>query len=178
MATRALRELFISGLHTLHAADRQCIASATQVVTDVANPHLREAIQAAIRMADRQVGELDQVFQHAGAVPGGEENAVIAAIAVATQRAQESAADDMAHDLGVVATSRQAFHYYIACYGTLRDYALALRLPEAAGLLDDMRDELEQADRQFAQIAQQIIGIGWNTGMREVVSHDVAYALE
>ena len=173
-----LRELFISGLRALHAADQQCIASATQVVTEVTNSQLREAIQAALRMANRQVGELDQVFQHAGVAPGGEENEVIAAIAVATQRAQDSAADAMAHDLGVIATSRQAFHYYIACYGTLRDYALALRLPEAAHLLQDMLDDLEQADQQFAQIAQQIIGIGWNTGVREVASRDVAYALE
>lgn len=177
MAHRALRDLFIIGLQALHAADQQCIASATRVVTDVADPQLREAISSAIRMADRQVGELDQVFRHAGVAPSGEDNEVIAAIAVATQRAQQSAADSTAHDLGVIATSRQAFHYYIACYGTLRDYASALHLPDAANLLQGMLDELEQADRQFSRIAQHLIGLGWNTAMREVASHSAAYAL-
>ena len=152
----SLERLFIRGLRTLHAADERCIASATDVVAGVTDPSLHDAIRAGIEMAERQVGRLDEVFRHARVAPVGTEDGVIAAIERATRRARDTA-DPVARDVGVIATSRMAFHYYIAWYGTLRDYAEALGLPEAAEALDDMRHELEQTDLEFSAIARRMI---------------------
>lgn len=158
MDSEALRGLFIQGLQALHAADAQCIASATDVVTGVTDPGLRDAIEAGIRMARRQVVQLDRVFRHVGTPPDGTGNDIVEAIEMATERARRTTAGPAARDVGVIATSRLAFHYYIASYGTLRDYAQALGLAEAAALLQDMLDELEQTDRQFSRISRQIAG--------------------
>jgi ferritin-like metal-binding protein YciE len=156
MEVSALKVLFVQGLRGLHAADAQCIDSATDVVSGVTDSRLRDAIWAGIRMAHRQVGQLDEVFRHAGVLPSGAKNDVIAAIERATELAR-SAADPVARDVGVVATSRMAFHYYIAWYGTLRDYAEALGLAEAANLLDHMHHELEQTDVEFATILRRMV---------------------
>ena len=156
MEVDTLKALFIGGLQDLHAADQQCIASATDVVAEVTDPRLRDAILAGIRMAQRQVGQLDEVFRHVGVLPGGAGNDVIAAIERATERAQD-ATDPIARDVGVIATSRMAFHYYIAWYGTLRDYAEALGLAKATNLLDRMCHELEQTDLEFSAIAQRMV---------------------
>jgi ferritin-like metal-binding protein YciE len=151
-----LRTLLVGGLQGLHAADEQCIASATDVVAEVTDPRLCDAIWAGIRMAQRQVGQLDEVFRHVGVPPGGAGNDVIAAIERATERARD-ATDPVARDVGVIATSRMAFHYYIAWYGTLRDYAEALGLAEATNLLDVMCHELEQTDLEFSAIARRMV---------------------
>lgn len=170
MNSEALEGLFVQGLQALHSADEQCIASATDVVAGVSDPRLRDAIQTGIRMARRQVGQLDRVFRHAGASPAGTGNGIIEAIETATERARATTAGPVARDVGVIATNRPAFHDYIACYGALRDYAQALGLAEAAAPLQDMLDELEQTDRQFCRISRQIVG-------SPQTSREVEYAL-
>lgn len=172
MDVSALGTLFVQGLQGLHAADEQCIDSATDVVSGVTDLRLRDAIWAGIRMAQKQVGQLDEVFRHAGVPPGGAENDVIATIERATERAR-TATDPVARDVGVIATSRMAFHYYIAWYGTLRDYAEALGLSEAARLLNHMCHELEQTDVEFSAILRQLVRpvpapAGWNAPWTEI----------
>lgn len=60
-------------------------------------------------------------------------------------------------DAGVIALLQKMEHHEIACYGTMRAYAIALREEEAVSLLSDTLEEEKEADRELSKIAESHI---------------------
>lgn len=62
-------------------------------------------------------------------------------------------------DAGIIAVLQKIKHYEIACYGTMRAYAIALREEQAVTLLEETLEEEKDVDLQLSNIAESHINI-------------------
>jgi Mn-containing catalase len=66
--------------------------------------------------------------------------------------------DDMAADLGVIASAQKVEHYEISGYGTSRALAGQIGRPDIAQLIAKSLAEEENADNLLTQIARELMG--------------------
>jgi ferritin-like metal-binding protein YciE len=62
-------------------------------------------------------------------------------------------------DAAIIAILQKIKHYEIACYGTMRAYAIALREEDVVTLLEQTLEEEKQADLALSYIAESHINI-------------------
>ncbi|MHA3787614.1 YciE/YciF ferroxidase family protein [Flavobacterium hauense] len=62
-------------------------------------------------------------------------------------------------DAAIIAVLQKIEHYKIACYGTMRAYAIALREEDIVGLLEQTLEEEKLADLSLSHIAESHINI-------------------
>jgi Mn-containing catalase len=66
--------------------------------------------------------------------------------------------DDVAADLGVIASAQKVEHYEISGYGTARTLAAQTGRPDVARLMAKSLSEEENADNLLTQIARELMG--------------------
>ncbi len=62
-------------------------------------------------------------------------------------------------DAGIILAGQKVEHYEIASYGTLRQFADTLGLPDAAKLLGQTLNEENAADKKLTEIALSAVNI-------------------
>jgi ferritin-like metal-binding protein YciE len=62
-------------------------------------------------------------------------------------------------DAALIAVLQKIKHYEIACYGTMRAYALALKEEDVVTLLEETLNEEKQSDLALSYIAESHINI-------------------
>jgi Mn-containing catalase len=66
--------------------------------------------------------------------------------------------DEIAADLGVIASAQKVEHYEISGYGTARALAAQIGRPDVARLMAESLSEEENADNLLTQIARELMG--------------------
>ncbi|HEX2683184.1 MAG TPA: DUF892 family protein, partial [Ferruginibacter sp.] len=67
--------------------------------------------------------------------------------------------DGAMRDAGIIAAGQKVEHYEIASYGTLRQYAETLSLPDASELLEQTLEEEKGADVKLTEVAIASVNI-------------------
>ena len=62
-------------------------------------------------------------------------------------------------DASLISAAQRVEHYEIAVYGTLREYARVLGVPDQGRLLQQTLDEEKGADQKLTQLAEQGINV-------------------
>lgn len=156
---KELRALFEKQLKELYWAEQkmiQFIAGVTEEtsskdIIDVLKRHREETIWHAAR--------LEKIFGITG-IPA-EELQYKAVECLLTECAEliSTTRRGVVRDAGIIAVVQKIKHYEIACYGTMRAYAIALREEEAVALLEETLEEEKDVDLQLSNIAESHINI-------------------
>ena len=152
--TKNLRGLFLDGLKDIYYAENQIL----QALPDMAEGAYTEEATAAFEKhrveTEGQVERLEQVFQLFGETPTGKECPAIDGILAEGDAILEEYAGTPALDAGLVAAAQAVEHYEIARYGTLVAWATLLGMPEAAELLDEIREQEIATDDALTALAE------------------------
>ena len=157
MASEAFKKLFVQGLQALHASGEEGSKSAAANLDAASAPELKQLLREGSEAAKSHAERMGQLFQMAGAQPGGTENPVMQGIQAANRRILDASDDAQTRDAGIIATGQIALHYHIAAFGTLGAYAKALGMTEAAGLLHRMVEECKQMDERYTRLAERVV---------------------
>lgn len=157
MANDALKTLFVQGLQALHTAGEEGSKSAAANLDAASAPELKQMLREGSEAAKGHAERMEQLFQMAGARPGGKENPVMRGIQAANEQILDASDDAQTRDAGIIATGQIALHYHIAAFGTLGAYAKALGMTEAAGLLHRMVEECKQMDERYTRLAETVV---------------------
>ncbi len=152
-----IRALFASGLQRLRGAHEQGAAQAQANIETSTAPELRRALHAGVKANRQQGRRLEQVFASAGLVPTARSDQAMQGIIDANRLRIGETADPLSRDLLNINLGQVAAHFYLASYGTLRAYALAMGNAEAAALLGRTLDETARIDRAFSALARTLI---------------------
>ena len=159
MATEGLRQLLLDGVHAVQGAGAVGAKAAAAIEKHATHPALKAELKHGSEVAETWRQRLEAIERTAG---GGSrspaDNGIIAAVHEAGETIARRAETDAARDLGIVATGQIALHYYIAAFGTLRAYAGALGLTDAAQRLQQCLDEAKAEDQRHTDLAAQILG--------------------
>ncbi len=157
MPTPELTQLLSNGLQLLYSAHQQGATQAQDAATNSSSPVLKKACKAGAKQSGMQAKRLENVFKAAGLAPKGKPDAAMQGIIEANKARIAATHDEIERDLLNIAYGQLAFHYYLAGYGTLRNYAKALGNREAVSLLTKTLNEISTLDSKYTSLANGII---------------------
>lgn len=154
-----LRGLFEKQLKELYRAEDAMIAMLGETIANGTSKDLVELLEQHRLETVNHMSRLDKIFYDIGIPPEGKPYA-------STEYLINEAKDITLHikpgvvrDAAIIAILQKIKHYEIACYGTMRAYALALREEDVVTLLEETLNEEKAADLALSHIAESHINI-------------------
>lgn len=157
MADEGLRALVAQGLTAMRAGGEVAKGATQEIQGDARDPGLKEALQQGSQVSEQWAQRIDRALQEAGGPNGDNSNPILEAHYEVSKRIRGQASDDRARDLGIIANGQLALHYWIAAFGTMRNYCEKLGMSEAAQGFRQCVNEAEQADQKHNELAEKLL---------------------
>ncbi|WP_375429596.1 ferritin-like domain-containing protein [uncultured Sphingomonas sp.] len=157
MADDNLKQLVRQGLTALKAGTRVAADATQEIQGSATSPELKQALQQGTDQSTEWAARIDRALEEAGGPVGEDDNPILEAHHQVSQRIRQAASDEMSRDLGIIAAGQLAIHYWIASFGTLRNYAEKLGLERTDREFRQCAEEAKQADEQHSQLAEQML---------------------
>ena len=159
MADQELKTLVAQGLQALKAGGEVAKKATGEIQNDASHPELKAALQAGNKTSEQWAQRITQALQEAG---GAEDtgNSVLDAHYEVSKKIRQKAPDATTRDLGIIAAGQLALHYWIASFGTLRNYAAKLGMSQTEQSMAASLEEAKQADLQQTALAEKMLGAG------------------
>jgi len=151
---KQLDELFHDTLKDIYFAEKKILATLPKMVKAAQNPDLKAAFEKHRGETEGHVERLEEVFGMIDKKPQGKTCAAIIGITDEGAEIMEEYKGSPALDAGLLAAAQAVEHYEITRYGTLRTWAEALDLADAAALLQQTLDEEEATDEALTELAE------------------------
>ena len=152
MDTQALKQLTAQGLGALKSGGEIGARAADEIENDATNPDLKATLKQGSQTAAQWATRIDQALQEAGSGQT-QDNPILQAHYEVANRIRAQAPEASSRDLGIIAASQLALHYWIASFGTLRAYAKRAGLPQTEQAMEQSLAEAKQADEQMTDLA-------------------------
>jgi ferritin-like metal-binding protein YciE len=156
MANEALRQLVAQGLQALRAGSEVAKKATSEIENDAKNPELKAGLQAGNKTSEIWAQRIERASSEVGGGPN-RGNPVLEAHYKVSREIRQAANDDLSRDLGIIASSQLALHYWIASFGTLRTYAGSLGMKQAEQDLQESLREAKQHDEQMTALAEKLL---------------------
>ena len=154
---KKLDELFHDTLKDIYFAEKKILSTLPKMAKAAQNEELKAAFEKHRGETEGQVERLEQVFAIIEKKPQGKTCAAIVGITDEGAEIMEEYKGSPALDAGLLAAAQAVEHYEISRYGTMRTWAEALGLDEAAALLQATLDEEEATDEALTGIAESVV---------------------
>ncbi len=118
---------------------------------------LKRAVDKGTKLREAWHDRIEKALTAVGGSVGEERNPIVEGLQAAGKRIKEQAPDDTSRDLGLCADGQLSLHYWIAAFGSVREYLAQLGLHEHAETMQRTVDEAKQADEEHTNIATRIL---------------------
>lgn len=160
MADEALKALVAQGLTAMRAGCEVAKGATQEIQDDARDPGLKEALQQGSQASEQWGERIERALGEAGGPKGESSNPILEAHHEVSKRIRGQAADDRSRDLGIIADGQLALHYWIAAFGTMRNYCEKLGMSEAAQNFRQCVQEAEQANQKHNELAEGLLAQG------------------
>lgn len=156
MKLMTLQDLFVAELKDIYHAEHQLLKALPKMAKAASSKELRSGFETHLEETEGQVERLEKIFQMLDMAPRGKKCEGMIGLIKEGKEMMEEDAEDAVLDAALIAAAQKVEHYEIASYGTLRTYAQALGMDEAAALLQETLDEESATDEKLTELAQTI----------------------
>ena len=151
----ALKELFLDEIKDIYWAEKQLTKVLPKMQQAASSSDLADAIGDHLEETRTHVDRLEQIFDMLGEKPQAKKCDAMEGITKEGERIVEDTEEGTStRDAGVIMASQKVEHYEMATYGSLKQIATVLQLPEVADLLSQTLEEERAADEKLSQIAE------------------------
>lgn len=157
MAEKTLETLFHETLKDIYYAERAILKALPKMARGAQSADLKEAFEKHKDETQGQIERLQQVFELLGKRPRGKTCPAIDGILEEGEEVMDEFKDSPALDPGLIAAAQAVEHYEISRYGTLKRWAEALGMSEAAELLDSTLQEESSTDEALTALADAAV---------------------
>ena len=152
MIEKTLSDLFLAQLKDIYYAEKKIYRTLPKMVKAAHEPELKKAFTTHREETQGQIERLEQVFEMLGKRPQTKPCEAINGIVAEGEETIEDFGESAAIDTGLVAAGQAVEHYEMARYGALIAWAGQLKMPKAAGLLNESLQEEMKAEKLLTQI--------------------------
>ncbi len=151
-----LRSLYSQQLQYLLSTENQIVKGLDSMIAHASDEQLKQAFQSHLQETKGHVSRLEQIIPDVndGDVDDKKDPIMTALIGSGENIVSESE-EGPVRDAGLLATAQKIEHYEMASYGSARDWAKILNLPNHATLLQKTLDEEKHADQLLTTISQR-----------------------
>lgn len=156
---RELRGLFEKQLRQLYWAESVMVTTLGGMITSSYSRDLVSLLDQHRIVTNSHIARLEKIFIAIG-IEAEEE--LYEAVQCLIKEAMDfvlATSPGVVRDAGLIGVLQKIKHYEIACYGTMRAYAIALREEDVVALLEETLNEEKGADLLLSAIAESHINI-------------------
>lgn len=158
-AASGLTELFEDGLKDIYWAEKALTKALPLMAKNATSAELIDALNNHLTETEEQINRLEQVFNLIDKKAVAKKCDAMAGLIEEGKGIMEETEVGVVRDAGIIAASQKIEHYEIATYGTLRQFAETLGLPEVASILELTLDEEKGADKKLTEVAVNAVNI-------------------
>src|SRR4030095_36698 len=150
-----LEKLFTDSLKDIYWAEKHLTKTLPKMKKKATTDELKSAIEEHLAQTEEHVSRLEQVFEMCGKKAQAKKcDAMEGLTKEGDSIVEETEANTMTRDAGIIMAAQKVEHYEIATYGTLVQLAKTLGMNNAADLLHKTLEEEKQADEKLTEIAE------------------------
>lgn len=157
--SRELRGLFEKQLKELYWAEQAMVERLPEIVASCTSKDLVAALENHVSETAVHATRLNEIFRISGLDPGIKVYEALNCLFKETEELTDNTRKGVVRDAGIISVLQKIKHYEIACYGTMRAHAIALREEEAITLLEITLQEEKDFDLVLSSIAESHINI-------------------
>jgi len=154
MAMNSLHDLFVHFVRDIYYAEKKILKTLPKMARKADSDALRDAFEEHQQETEKQIENLEAVFEILDLKPRGVTCEAIDGILEEGKEIMSETSDPDARDAGMIAAAQAVEHYEITRYGTMVAWANQLDLPKAAKLLQANLDQEYAADRKLSELAE------------------------
>jgi ferritin-like metal-binding protein YciE len=153
---KTFQSLYTLQLRYLLSAENQIVDGLQSMIKHASDQQLKDAFQSHLQETEVQSQRLQQLIGELDGEVDDKKCAVTAAlIAAATNIVSESDAGPV-RDAGLLASAQKVEHFEMASYGSARDWANVLGMPQHAQVLQTTLNEEKHANDLLNTISQRV----------------------
>jgi len=156
---KTLDDLFHDTLKDIYYAEKKILTALPKMAKAAQSIDLRLAFEKHERETEGQVERLEQVFAMIEQPAKGKKCEAIDGIIDEGKEIMKEYKGAPALDAGLLAAAQAVEHYEISRYGTLKTWAQALGMPQAANLLDETLTEEKSTDEALTELAEASVNM-------------------
>ena len=154
---KTLDDLFHDTLKDIYYAEKKILTALPKMAKAAQSADLRRAFEKHRRETQGQVDRLEQVFALIEQPAKGKKCEAINGLIDEGKEIMKEYKGSPALDAGLLAGAQAVEHYEISRYGTLKTWAQALGMGEAAELLDETLTEEKDTDAALTELAETAV---------------------
>ena len=151
---KTLDDLFHDTLKDIYYAEKKILTALPKMAKAAQSADLRQAFTKHERETQGQVDRLEQVFALIEQPAKGKKCEAIDGLIDEGKEIMKEFKGTPALDAGLLAGAQAVEHYEISRYGTLRTWAQALGMGQAAELLEETLTEEKNTDEALTELAE------------------------
>lgn len=156
---RELRGMFEQQLKELYWAENVMVPMLDKTIGNTTSKDLSDALINHSSETGTHAKRLEKIFVAIGLEAKAERYEALACLMKEGENFIMNARKGVVRDAGIIAVLQKIKHYEIACYGTMRAYAIALKEEDVVALLEETLNEEKQADLILSGIAESHINV-------------------
>ena len=150
-----LDKLFTDSLKDIYWAEKHLTKTLPKMKKKATTDDLKSAIEEHLAQTEEHVSRLERVFEICGKKAQAKKcDAMEGLTKEADSIIEETEANTMTRDAGIIMAAQKVEHYEIATYGSLVQLAKTLGMNDAAEILHQTLEEEKQADEKLTEIAE------------------------
>ena len=154
-ASSQLEKLFTDSLKDIYWAEKHLTKTLPKMKKKATTDELKSAIEEHLAQTEEHVSRLEQVFEICGKKAQAKKcDAMEGLTKEGDSIIEETDANTMTRDAGIIMAAQKVEHYEIATYGTLVQLAKTLGMNNAAEILHQTLEDEKQADEKLTEIAE------------------------
>ena len=154
---KTLDDLFHDTLKDIYYAEKKILTALPKMAKAAQSADLRQAFTKHERETQGQVDRLEQVFALIEQPAKGKKCEAIDGLIDEGKEIMKEFKGTPALDAGLLAGAQAVEHYEISRYGTLRTWAQALGMGQAAELLEETLTEEKNTDAALTELAEAAV---------------------
>jgi ferritin-like metal-binding protein YciE len=148
------QQLFVDEIKDIYWAEKHLVKALPKMSKGATSSKLAKAIEKHLEETKEHVNRLEEVFNILGKKPQAKKcDAMEGLIKEAESILEDTDADTMVRDAGIIIASQKVEHYEIASYGSLVAMAKKIGLEDAARILGKTLEEEKATDTNLTKLA-------------------------
>jgi ferritin-like metal-binding protein YciE len=157
MSISSLEDALFEELKDILHAEKQITKALPKMAKKASNPELKKAFEEHLRVTEKQIERLEQVFELLDRAPRAKKCEAMQGILDEGKEHMQEDAEPEVLDAMMIGDAQKVEHYEIASYGTAKAWAEQLGLDRAVKLLQQTLDEEKETDQKLNQIAEKMV---------------------
>lgn len=152
------QKLFVDELKDIYWAEKHLVKALPKMIKGATSEKLSKAIEKHLEETKEQVKRIEDVFEILGMRAQGKKcEAMDGLVKEAESILEDTDADTLVRDAGIIIASQKVEHYEIASYGTLVAFAKKMGMNDIADILSQTLAEEKKTDVSLTKLAESEI---------------------